>query len=223
LIPSSIPSSSEANDRHKVALEILVSGYVEAYIEFFQVTEQHSEWHNDADKLYILQINLARAEDATRKDDFLTACNSYNQLGAYFETTGDLDIAQQFYMSAYKSVSKTADNFAKRVELCCQLGLLSERQGIWKFCTGYQTRNISLNRFRSSVSAQALRGNCSRPNICVAIFEACADTLAAFRCAQTRINNTFSLFIFFNLNSQRIYPERPNGFRLCIRLHENTM
>ena len=42
VIKQSFFISSESNMRHKVALEILVSGYIEAYIEFFNITGFYS-------------------------------------------------------------------------------------------------------------------------------------------------------------------------------------
>ena len=175
------PHSSETTQRHKIALEILVSGYIEAYIEFFNVTgtrdwcarPRHSvadskpDWHDDSDVLHVLQLNLARAEESRRKGDPLLACNSYNQLAAFFESAGDRfarrarvilahvgsETAAHFYQRCLASIIGTKANFSKKAEIYAQIGLLAEHRGA---CPSNQSsyRLIEIDTLDVSVTAR---------------------------------------------------------------------
>ena len=123
------PVTSDDTERHSIALEILVSGYVDAYIEFFSLTEHNPSWHNDVDILRLLQLNLARAEEARRKGDALLTCNSYNQLAAYFESKGDRDTAFHFYNMCIEALNSAPGNIGKKAETYGQIGLLAEMRG----------------------------------------------------------------------------------------------
>ena len=90
------------------------------------------DWHNDGDVLQVLQLNLARAEEARRKSDSLLACNSYFQLAAFFEAAGDKPTASWFYAAALRAVEATEANYAKKAEIHAQIALLAESQGLWK-------------------------------------------------------------------------------------------
>lgn len=146
--------------RHKVALEILVSGYIEAYIEFFNITEHKPEWNDDNDILHVLQLNLARAEESRRKNDFLLACNSYNQLAAFFESAGDKETAAMFYEYCLKSIIATPSNFGKKAEIYAQIGLLAEHRGD---LTG--SRNAFLKMYDIS-SQNGVTGQFGQPSAC---------------------------------------------------------
>ena len=123
------PVTSDDTERHSIALEILVSGYVDAYIEFFSITEHNPTWHNEVDVLRLLQLNLARAEEARRKGDALLTCNSYNQLAAYFESKGDRDTAFHFYNMCIEALNSAPGNIGKKAETYGQIGLLAEMRG----------------------------------------------------------------------------------------------
>jgi hypothetical protein len=91
--------------------------------------ENHSDWSDDNDILHVLQLNLARAEESRRKHDAMLACNSYNQLAAFFESAGDKDTASFFYGRCLDSIINTDENYQKKSEIYCQVGLLAERKG----------------------------------------------------------------------------------------------
>jgi hypothetical protein len=96
-------AATRHQDRKSLAVELLIQGRPQAFVDFFLLTHASSEADGQPaqtlplESLQFLQEQTTRAHDAVRGGDTQTAFDAYRQLGRYFSQLNQLDKAGPFY------------------------------------------------------------------------------------------------------------------------------
>ncbi|KAA6397601.1 MAG: hypothetical protein EZS28_006872 [Streblomastix strix] len=141
-IPRNLNSLSNNTQRHDLCLDILKSGCIDAFAEFFNVTKE-VDWIESAtdqmrqkpDKpeteeerrrrelfvnLPYLKDNLTQAEVAERNNNSEVVYESYKKTAAFFSGINDIPNSQRFYNKSLDTANG-ANLLSMRAEACLQL------------------------------------------------------------------------------------------------------
>eukprot|EP00128_Syssomonas_multiformis_P000065 Colp12_sorted_trinity150504_noHs@4080 len=146
--PGLLDTSSHRNThKQNLCLEMLSSGHVNSFCEFFSLThpeltkpktnieekgeddEAEKPLDTDPKKLDRLREGLTQAETARRHGEIGETFKSYEELGEYFEQEGSFETSIHFYTKALQVSKDIEDDRKTEAEANCKMGLALERQG----------------------------------------------------------------------------------------------
>ena len=128
-----------AQDKQSLCIDILVSGHVQAYVDFFYLThrpESVATAEEQADeqtgippgKLQFVKTQLAEAETARRRGDTGAVFAAYEQLAEFFTGLSDQRTAIYFLEKCLEITQLTSD-IAGETKTTLALGVAHEKSG----------------------------------------------------------------------------------------------
>lgn len=114
------------------SLTLLVSGYPNAFLEFFELTEggaSDSQIINDEQLMTLLRSNLASCEDYTREGHLNDAFSSRTHLAKIFREHGAISHAKHHLMKA-EAIAMQSNSIRLKIEAWRELGVLFEQEGV---------------------------------------------------------------------------------------------
>lgn len=114
------PEGAAVVDKHTLCVEVLVSGYVQSYVDFFYLTHRpdpnpdapggkDAEIDVDIEDMHFIKENLTRAEAARRKGDTASVYEAYNNLALYYQGAADPKTGIYFYEKCLEISRLTGD------------------------------------------------------------------------------------------------------------------
>ena len=137
LLPPTSPSPASRPDRktttqHKDhCLHLLVSGYPQAYVEFFELTDGtlgDKPLRDDDELMLLLRSNLATCEDLVRENHMAEAVSKRNHLARIFRERGMLEHAKHHLVRA-EQLATQSQNTTLIAQARRELGILFEQIG----------------------------------------------------------------------------------------------
>lgn len=93
--------SIQISDKQNICLDILCTGHVNSFVDFFYLTHRTEEENNRTlipdNKLLDIKHDLTVAESSHRHADYVTVFESYEHLASYFYSVHDYKTAIYFY------------------------------------------------------------------------------------------------------------------------------
>ena len=132
-----------AQDKQSLCIDILVSGHVQAYVDFFYLTHRPEPAGGQsedgevaeaeaagipADKLGEVKTQLAEAEMARRRGDTAAVFGAYRELADFFTGIGDQRTAIYFWEKCLEITQLTSDA-AGEAKATHSLGMACEASG----------------------------------------------------------------------------------------------
>lgn len=109
-------------DKRQVCVDVLLEGYVHAYVDLFYLTHRNDPQSNTSiqiseSEMNKLRENLTQAEQARRTGDTQTVFKSYTRLAAYYNDIQDVKTAIFFYEKCLEIARLTMDPQAELTAL----------------------------------------------------------------------------------------------------------
>lgn len=130
---SNQPLGVHVSDKHALCIDVLISGHVNSFVDFFYLTHRSEE---DAGtrvdvpdtQLPFVQQQLCAAEQAHRRGDSQLMYASYERLADFFQETTDYKTSIYFYEKCL-DIAETTGDLASQGNSQLNLGLTHDQMG----------------------------------------------------------------------------------------------
>lgn len=164
-----VDSAAPVPTKRSVCEEILASGYVQSFVDFFYLTHRQdpkatagivagaasSKDNNDivvsAEEMKFMKENLTRAEESRRKGDTDNVYNSYSNLAVYFQRgqVNDPKTGVYFYEKCLEIAKLTSDGPGE-MSANHSLGCVHQQMGNSAAAIRFHERHMELARASGS-------------------------------------------------------------------------
>lgn len=145
-------------DRRSLCIDILVSGHVNSFVDFFYLThrpEEDSAHDVPMDQLPYVKEFLSTAEDAHRKGDSAREYEAYKKLADYFKETNDFKTGIYFYEKCLE-ISEAMDDARRQCAANLSLGLTHGKMNDTTKSIKYHERHLAIAEHISDDTAKEL-------------------------------------------------------------------
>lgn len=159
-------AGGDAPDKHSMCVDILVSGHVQSYVDFFYLTHRPDpnpdpSEDSKADKeidvsvsdMTFIKDNLTRAEASRRKGETAAVYECYNSLAEYFQKQQDSKTGVYFYEKCLE-MSRLTGDVAGEMTANRNLGSAYEALGNVQGAIRYHERHLEIAKEREDAIEQ---------------------------------------------------------------------